>query len=106
MPNDTERKPPEHKTMSQDKIAAEQKAYEDRLRALKPPAFHWREGIYFYRDTNGSVVIEQRGGAYFTATIPANEWASIVAFVSAKGENAETYTAALSFHAGGQPHAE
>lgn len=66
-------------------------------------AYHWRDGITFERQADGSVCIEQpvtdwSDGQSFQATIPAAEWASIIAAVSAQGETAEQYAIATVFH--------
>ncbi len=59
--------------------------------------FHARDGWYFQRQDDGSVKISAAvSRSTETLTIPPNEWASIVAAVSAQGETAETYQAALS----------
>lgn len=58
--------------------------------------YHWRDGWTFERLPNGSVEIAE--GRSSRAVIPPQEWASIVAAMSARGENAETYTAALDAH--------
>jgi len=61
--------------------------------------FHARDGWYFQRQDDGSVKISAAvSRSTETLTIPPNEWASIVAAVSAQGETAETYQAALSAH--------
>lgn len=72
--------------------------------------FHWREGMYFRRIEDGSVQITQTQGGgnsehiEWQRTIPPREWASIVAAVSAAGENAGTYRDALTEHMkGGNP---
>lgn len=64
-------------------------------------AFHWRGGTHFERQGDGAVKIwcEQGLGRHdFSVVIPASEWASIVAAVSARGENGDTYRTALKFH--------
>jgi hypothetical protein len=68
--------------------------------------FHWREGWYFRRFDDASVRVTKyaNGGASrqveHVMVIPPNEWASIVASVSAHGENGETHRGALAFHMG------
>lgn len=68
--------------------------------------FHNRDGWYFKRQPDGAVRIRKTTTAHIDApiehehTIPAEEWASIVAHVSANGETAETYQEAHAFHAG------
>lgn len=61
--------------------------------------YHWRYGWMFKRDDDGSVEIWNHrllGGNRLI--IPPNEWASITASVSAKGETGEQFTAAETFH--------
>lgn len=73
--------------------------------------FHQRDGFYAERLEGGSVrlvkqnpatPIEQSHGAQgdvvMDHTIPAAEWASIVAAVSVGGETSETYRAARDLH--------
>ena len=71
--------------------------------------FHWRDNIYFQReslDSKGDVHIYKMSGSHhgshieFSFTIPAAEWASIVAAVSNRGETSEQYEAALELHNG------
>ena len=57
--------------------------------------FHWTHGITFQRFPNGAVHMKV-GGLWFT--IPAAEWASIVAHVSARGGDADTYHEFERFH--------
>ena len=69
--------------------------------------FHWRDETYFKRGGDGAVEVhyfEQFNNSPQEKTwrIPPNEWASIVASVSATGETSESYREALKFHAGGQ----
>jgi len=83
-------------------------------------AFHWRDGWFFKRSlTDGNVIVrhytleEQRksngqtDGLGFPASpaapdivlyIPAAEWLSIIASVSAADETSEQYEAAKRFH--------
>ena len=82
--------------------------------------FHLRNGFFFQRLDDGSVriryaqpVIDELGnpapsvgGGYFQAiiaqvTVPENEWASVLASVSAAGETSETWQAARDYHASG-----
>lgn len=70
--------------------------------------FHWRENWYFQREPDGSVHLRHFNGAETSVpdtdlTIPATEWASIVASVSKDGENGDTYRAALAFHGSAAP---
>lgn len=75
---------------------------------------HAREGFCFERTADGSVRVQKvlYGKSpspvdpnaqsvevvLSEATIPANEWASVVAHVSRAGESGETFQAALHFH--------
>lgn len=71
--------------------------------------YHLRDGFYFERLTDGSVKImvaeaDPRDATVFNGpwsreiTVPANEWASVVAAVSLHGEHGASYQAALDFH--------
>lgn len=74
--------------------------------------FHYKEGWYFSRLEDGSVLIEReseqktwKGGRMaplITArmVIDPDGWASVVASVSAPGDNAETFKSASELHAG------
>ena len=69
------------------------------------PIFHTHDGLYFTRFTDGSVgVVHDPSG--LVMMLDANTWASVVASMSAKGEDSLTFNAALRFHqqpaAGGQ----
>lgn len=71
------------------------------------PWFHWRDGMYFQRQPDGTVSIAKtvtpsadESGLAWCFDVPAAEWASIVASVSAVGETGETYRAAEAFHRG------
>jgi hypothetical protein len=59
------------------------------------PIFHVREGLSFRRRPTGEVRIELNGSFLY---LTEHEWASIVAFLSRDGENAETFKAALDFY--------
>ena len=67
--------------------------------------FHWCHGIYFKRTADGAVRLriekgDEFGNAYpILVVIPSNEWASIVSWVSSKGEAAGDETA-RTFHNG------
>ena len=64
-------------------------------------AYHWRDGWFFSRESNGFVSIKAPGGDDIEAriaVIPVDEWASIIASVSASGETAETFKLAQLFH--------
>jgi hypothetical protein len=66
--------------------------------------FHWRDGWFFERMPNGSVMITKRKDAGMESPIitreiiPPEEWASIVASVSIKGERDRRWYTALDFH--------
>lgn len=71
--------------------------------------FHSREGFYFNREDDGSVRIRvavgsRDGNPYDDSTlrevtIAPNEWASVIASVSARGEKVSAdYHRALDFH--------
>lgn len=67
--------------------------------------FHWQDSIFFERTEDGSVRVT-RGGDFNTDgdeifAIERNSWASIVASVSAGGEQDGRFYEALRFH--GEP---
>lgn len=70
--------------------------------------FHARSGFYFKRLPDGSVRVRvtmepAHGSPTFQAIeLPENEWASVVASVSRRGEDATTWQAARNFHAASQ----
>lgn len=59
--------------------------------------FHWRDGWHFKRQDDGTVFV-YNSAHRVTMTIPASEWASIVASVCKRGETGDTYREALAFH--------
>jgi hypothetical protein len=67
---------------------------------------HWRCGVYFQRQESEEGTVEitlpvdqpDTNNPVTVLSIPAAEWASIVAAVSAKGENADTYRRAVELH--------
>lgn len=66
--------------------------------------FHLRDGLYFKRDQNGFVRLTKTRNAHssevdYATAITPEEWASIVAFVSLRGETAN-WANALAFHNG------
>ena len=78
--------------------------------------FHWNENLFFGRMSTGAVRVlkfnstpesfpEADGplhkDAVLDVEIPTEQWASIVASVSAGGESSASYHAALGLHAGG-----
>lgn len=65
--------------------------------------FHWRDGWHWQGLEDGTVEVwhgDESGPSADALRIPATEWASIVAHVSARGETGETYYQALRFHGG------
>lgn len=68
--------------------------------------FHLKEGWFFERLPNGSVMVTKRTDAGLESPIvtrmivPPEEWASVVASVSAGGEFNGRWQAALDFHSG------
>ena len=78
-------------------------------------AFHANNGLYFVRQDDGSVWVEKRVPVIsireeYTQDFAIVErweldepsWASVVASMSARGENHATYTEAREFHNWGQ----
>lgn len=69
--------------------------------------FHAADGLFFTRGPDGSVTVRRYSahdeGAEpdFAVTLTSEQWASIVASVSAGGENYVRWKAALDFHVGG-----
>lgn len=70
-------------------------------------AYHWRNGLYFQRLANGSVLItsqpDLQSPASVIGEVPPAEWASIVAAVTPAGENSFTHKAAEDLHSGLTP---
>jgi len=81
-------------------------------------AFHLRDGVHFERGTQGAVTISKRvpvmaergipaGHQFFitlwSLTVPENEWASVLASMSARGETADTWHEAVQFHGKAAP---
>ncbi len=65
--------------------------------------YHWRNGIYFKRLEGGSVEVRHFVDWNYHSkcerwVIPASEWASIIAGVSAQGETSEKYQDGVRFH--------
>lgn len=58
--------------------------------------FHYRDGLCFYRQPDGAVRVEKDDQE--VATIDAYSWASVVASMSAGGEDAQTYAQARDYH--------
>lgn len=68
---------------------------------------HIRNGLFVTRLTDGAVLLVKTDGAapeaagkapLFTETFTASEWASLVASVCARGEDGNTWRAAMEFH--------
>lgn len=57
---------------------------------------HWRDDWYFQRTKLGAVLLTLPDKSQ--KMIPPNEWASIVASVSARGETGDTFREAATFH--------
>jgi hypothetical protein len=68
--------------------------------------FHWKDGWFFERMPNDSVMITKRKDAGMESPIvtreiiPSEGWASVVASVSIKGESDRRWFKALDFHNG------
>lgn len=62
----------------------------------EPGEYHQRDGWYFKRVEEGNVQIRH---GLIVHTIPADEWASVVASVSAGGETSRSWTMANELHA-------
>lgn len=66
------------------------------------PEYHHANGLYFSRYPDGTVRLHlnklDHPNVEVTYMIPAAQWASIVAHVSARGGISETYTAATDLH--------
>lgn len=66
--------------------------------------FHYKDGLFFGRNEDGSVKIRKMRDATGSAALVAemdidvDGWASIVAFVSAEGDNAVAWNAVREFH--------
>jgi putative heme degradation protein len=63
---------------------------------LEQRGFHSRDGLFFRRNEDGSVsIIASQSTA---VRLAENEWASVVASVSAEGETHERWQAVRDFH--------
>ncbi len=66
--------------------------------------FHYKDGIYFKREDNGSVTVIKKESAHYAAktitefNIDPDGWCSIIATVSDKGETSEKWEEANKFH--------
>lgn len=58
--------------------------------------FHYRDGLYFYRQRDGAVRVEK--GDILIAIIDPHSWASVVASMTAGGEDQASYEAMREFH--------
>lgn len=58
--------------------------------------FHYRDGLCFFRREDGSVRIEDMGE--LVAVVDPHSWSSVVASMSAGGEDARTHEQARDFH--------
>jgi hypothetical protein len=59
--------------------------------------FHSQDGLYFGRTEDGSVYVRWKDNE---TTLPEASWASVVASVSARGDNSKTWAEACDFHNG------
>lgn len=81
---------------------------DERIPEEERRGFHSREGFFFKREPDGSVTIRVEGPPWENGrgqlqreiTLPENEWASVVASVSALSEDGVTWAVARAFHAG------
>jgi len=63
--------------------------------------FHTHNGWFFRRGENGAVEVGQGpdfDNVEVVATFDDGTWASVVAYVSTRGEHHETFNQALQFH--------
>lgn len=62
--------------------------------------FHYRDGLYFVRQQDGAVRIQEEaeGESIVVSVIDPHSWSSVVASMSAGGEDARTYEQARDFH--------
>ena len=58
--------------------------------------FHYRDGLCFFRQKDGAVRIEDMGT--LVGVIDPHSWASVVASMSAGGEDWKSYETARDFH--------
>jgi hypothetical protein len=72
--------------------------------------FHLREGFFFERQPDGSVRIvyappphNEPLNVLAEITVPPNEFASVMASVSSRGETSETWTEAVEYLTGKGP---
>lgn len=68
---------------------------------------HVKDGLFFKRSLNGWVEIVKRESAdemsnvVFETMLSPNEWASVIASVSIRGDHEPYFQQALDFHGGG-----
>lgn len=67
-----------------------------------PGAYHAHDEWFFQPDTDGGVTITTPSG---NLTVTPDVWASIVAFVSHRGDTAERWSMARRFHMGAEREA-
>lgn len=61
--------------------------------------FHARDGLFFERLSDGKVHVSVRSGpCQFDTVLPENEWGSVLATVSDRGEDYHTWMEARRFH--------
>ena len=62
--------------------------------------FHSKQGLFFRRDEDGNVIVRKvvGGRVMFKITLDSNSWASVMASVCARGEDAFTFEEARQFH--------
>ena len=60
---------------------------------------HTREGLYFGRNNDGAVTVRCEDS---TVVLSSGEWASVVAYVSKRGENGTIHAEALAAHTQGE----
>jgi hypothetical protein len=71
--------------------------------------FHAKDGLFFEGDRDGNVVVELHDKASYEATqisrieLTPNEWASVVASVSKRGETSATWNEAMNYHLAKMP---
>lgn len=63
------------------------------------PAYHLRDGFWFWRDGD-EIVVSDRLGAVHEIRVPVNEWASVLAHTSVEGETGDKFREALTFLGG------
>lgn len=80
------------------------------LSARKTSRFHAQGGLYFTRIKGGGVVVGLPGASVqaeageASVVLDAATWASVVASMTAVGENSDTFARALCLHGGMKEH--